>query len=121
MSPLAEPAVIQYHHAHPQACSLLGDVVDLVLVKVEVGGLPVVDQHLAGLVGGAAAEGLPDEPMVVVGQVTETLVGVAQQHLGGGKGFTGVQQPPEPIGVDAGDQTGGAVEIHLNVVQWLPE
>ena len=113
--PLAEPAVVQHHQPHTQAGGLLGDGVDLVLVEVKIGGLPVVDQHLAHLGAGGAAEGLPDEPVIVAGQFAQALVGVAEQHLGGGESFARGQMPPEPVGVNAGDQTGGAVVVHLDV------
>ena len=113
--PLAEPAVVQDHQSDAEAGGLLGDGIDLILIEIEIGCLPVVDENFAGLGGGAAAEGLPDEAMIMAGQLAQTLVGVAEQNLRGGKGLARRQQPAESVGMDAGDQTGGAVEIHFNV------
>lgn len=53
-SVVAEPSVVQYKCVDSQSFAVMDDIKDLLLVKVEIGSLPVVDHN--GAAGAPARE-----------------------------------------------------------------
>ena len=105
--PLAEPAVVQDEELHAQRRALPGDVHQALRVKVELRGLPVVDEYRAA----ASGIGVPDEvpphgPVEAVGHGGEAVGGADEGRLRGGEALPGPQGPAEVVGVDAHDQPG---------------
>ena len=82
--PVAKPAVVEDEHLNPQRLGLLDDLVELLVVEVKEGGLPVVDD---------------DRPVGV-------LV-FAAGHPVGQQVVKGLGHPVEPLGGEDGDRLGG--------------
>ena len=74
---LAKPAVVHYQHLNADLRGVLGDLVQLLLVKIEVGALPVVDQHRAVLqLVLAAAHIVADHGMLALAENGQPLSAV---------------------------------------------
>ena len=105
--PLPEPAVVHHHHLHAHLAGGLGNGVNLVRVKVEEGGLPVVDEDGPALVlPGAPAQVEADGPVEHAAHVPQAPGGEDHGRLRGSKGLTGLEQPGEVEGVDAQGHAG---------------
>ena len=96
-----EPAVVQHQHFDAEPGRLGGDGKELVLIKVKIGGLPVVDEDRAALMlPGASAHVLPQDAVIVLRQGGKAAGGIAQNRLRRREAFSGLQAEGEPVGMD---------------------
>ena len=113
---VAKPAVVHHQHVDAQLFGALGELHQLVVVKVEVGGLPAVDEQGALLFGPlAAAQVVQVEVVEGAAHAAQAGVGVDQHSLGRLEALAGLQAPAEVRGVDAQQRPGAALGVHFNV------
>ena len=102
-----EPAVVQHEQVDVGLSGGGGQVQQLRLVKVEVAGLPAVQQHRAGRVhvlpAGRQQPGA-DGVVEAAAHLPQAVLGVDHGHLRGGEALAGREGPVEVVGVDAHDQ-----------------
>ena len=107
-----EPAVVQHEQVDVRLPGRGGQGQQFFLVKVEVAGLPAVEQHRAGSVhilpAGRQQPGA-DGPVETAAHLAQALAGVDHRGLGGGKAAVGLQLPVEMVGMDPHHQPLAAV------------
>ena len=112
---LTEPAVIQHEHFDTAVGSFFGDGEDFFVVKVEVGGFPVVDQYRTGFVTPFTATEVAAVQLVEgAGHFAQTFIGEDEDRFRSDKGFSRFQTPSEVAWIDAGHQTDSAVRVGVS-------
>ena len=116
--PVAEPAVIQ--HKQVDACVLGAgsQLQQLLLVKVEIGGFPVVDQQRTGGMGKCAPGDVTAAQMMEFpAHAVQAVGGVAQVGFRGLEILTGLQLPAELEGLNADLNPCHVVAVHEHIGQ----
>ena len=102
-----EPAVVQHEQIDVRLPCRAGQGQQLCFVKVEVAGLPAVQQHRARrfhvLPAGRQQTGA-DGVVEAAAHLAQALVRIDHGGLGGGKAGPGLQLPVEVVGMDAHHQ-----------------
>ena len=99
---LTEPAVIQHEHFDTQTGSLAGHGEDLLAVKVEHGGFPVVQHHRPFHTPERLGNDMIIDKIVEIGShAVDAVFREGHYRLGSNKLFTGLQLPVEAMGADA--------------------
>ena len=102
-----EPAVVQHEQVDVRLPGRAGQGQQLCFVKVEVAGLPAVQQHRARgahiLPAGRQQTGA-DGVVEAAAHLAQALVRMDHGGLGGGKAGPGLQLPVEVVGMDAHHQ-----------------
>ena len=113
---MAEPAVVDHQHVHPQRLCRTGKGQELFFVKVHVQGFPAVEQDGPLFQGNVmAAEVFPQEAVPGLREACEAAVAVAQKKLRGLEAGPRLQKPGEALGIHAGDKAHGAGLIQLDL------
>ena len=114
--PLAKPAVIHDKKFDAQGGGGFGEVHQLVGVKIEVGGFPVVDEHRAARSrAGVLNQVLPDGPVVLPAHLAQAAGRTDKRTLGGSEALAGLQGPAELVGIDSHNQPGIVILTGLHL------
>lgn len=118
---VSKPAVVHHQHFDAQLLGLPGECRQLVVVKIEVGGLPAVDEQGPLLFGPFAAHQVVEvEFMEGAAHAAHAGVGIDQHGFRRGEAFLRRELPAEIGGVDAHQQPGAAPGIRFNINGEVP-
>ena len=114
--PMAEPAVVDDQHVYAQVFCLTRQIEQFRLVKVEIHGLPAVEQNRPfGKRSIMAEDVLTEKAMADMGQPVKALRAVCKQQFGCLKAFSRRQTPGEAVGVDARYDAHGSALIQFDI------
>ena len=109
-----EPAVVQHKELNAHLRGLFGDIHQLVLIEVEIGGFPVVQQNRTGRMGVPSANDvLPAQGVELGAHAVHTMGAVRQHRFRHMEGLTGGQRPAEVTVVQPHPQARAALLIHI--------
>ena len=116
ITPLAEPAVIQDQKLNAQILGSLCQMIHLLIIEVEIGGLPVVHQNgPQGITVLAPHNVMAHHFVEGLAHTIEALAAVGQPRLRGLEALFRLQMPAEALGIDAPHHTGSAELLHLGL------
>ena len=114
--PMAEPAVVDHQHVYAQVFCLTRQIEQFGFVKVEIHGLPAVEQDRPfGKRSVMAADVFADKTMEGMRQPVKALRAVCKKQFGRLKALSRRQTPGEAVRVDARYDAYGTTLIQFNV------